>query len=124
MSVWKLFQDGITISLYGQVDLGPPLPTGLEGDGIVSWHRNDLSIIVDECYVDPTFAPSSAAYALYGWVLSPPFVAEAGVPTAATTLPDPRAAAPAPTLPDTPPHVRAARAIALRAVVRHAAARA
>jgi hypothetical protein len=73
------------------------------------WRRG--SSVVDECYIDPTFVPSAAAHALYGWALTRQYTADAGVPVVATTLPDPRAQT-APTLPDTPPHVRAARAIA------------
>ena len=79
------------------------------------WARG--SGVVDRCYIDPTFLPSPAAYALFGWALMRHFSAEAGTVVRTTTLPDPRLAAPAPgpTLPESPAHVRAARAIALRA---------
>ena len=64
--------------------------------------------------IDPTFMPSPAAYALYGWALKRQFMADAGVVEAATTLPDPReeSACTAPTQRDTPPHRIVARAIA------------
>jgi hypothetical protein len=79
------------------------------------WARG--SGVVDRCYIDPTFAPSPAAYALFGWALMRHFSADAGTIVRATTLPDPRLTAPAPgpTLPESPAHVRAARAIARRA---------
>ena len=76
------------------------------------WARG--SGVVDRCYIDPTFAPCAAAYALYGWALQRRFSADSGTIVRAQTLPDPRLAAPAPgpTLPKSPAHVRAARAIA------------
>ena len=76
------------------------------------WARG--SGVVDRCYIDPTFAPCAAAYALYGWALQRRFSADSGTIVRAQTLPDPRLAAPAPgpTLPESPAHVRAARAIA------------
>ena len=81
------------------------------------WKRG--SVVVDALYVDPTFQPSAAALALYGWALSHQYTADAGTVVATTTLPDPRAPAapqpPAPTAADTPPHVRVARSIAMRA---------
>ena len=36
------------------------------------WARG--SSVVDRCYIDPTFMPSPAAYALYGWALSRQFL--------------------------------------------------
>jgi len=82
------------------------------------WARG--SGVVDRCYIDPTFAPSPAAYALFGWALMRHFSADAGTIVRAMMLPDPRLTAPAPgpTLPESPAHVRAARAIALRACAR------
>ena len=79
------------------------------------WARG--SSVVDRCYIDPTFAACPAAYALYGWALSGLYGADAGTVVRATTLPDPRLTAPAPgqTLPESPAHVRAARAIRQRA---------
>ena len=79
---------------------------------ICGWARG--SNVVDRHYIDPTFLPSAAAYALYGWALARQWLTDAPVPVARTTLPDPRVAPPAPAPPtqaDTPPHVRAARAI-------------
>eukprot|EP00900_Chrysochromulina_parva_P016827 jgi/Chrpa1/25145/Chrysochromulina_OHIO_Genome00025012-RA len=58
------------------------------------WARG--SGVVDRCYIDPTFAPSPAAYALFGWALMRHFSADAGTIVRATTLPDPRLTAPAP----------------------------
>ena len=49
------------------------------------------SATVDKHYIDPTFLPSPAAFALYGWALTRQFAAEAAVVVPATTLPDPRA---------------------------------
>ena len=79
------------------------------------WARG--SGVVDRCYIDPTFAACPAAYALYGWALTNRYSADAGTVVRATTLPDPRLSAPAPgpTLPESPAHVRAARAIRQRA---------
>ena len=76
------------------------------------WTRG--SQVVDRHYIDPTFMPSPAAYALYGWALKRQFMADAGVVAATTTLPDPReeSACTAPTQRDTPPHRIVARAIA------------
>ena len=74
------------------------------------WKRG--SGIIDECYVDPTFAPSATAYELHNWALARKFTADAGTAAAATTLPDPRE--PSPTARDTPPHRVAARAILAR----------
>jgi hypothetical protein len=80
------------------------------------WARG--SSVVDRCYIDPTFVPSPAAYSLYGWALHRQFAADAGQPTVAAPLPDPRemAPAPGPTLPESPSHahVHAARAIRRR----------
>jgi len=61
--------------------------------------------VVDRCYIDPTFAPSPAAYALFGWALMRHFSADAGTIVRAMMLPDPRLTAPAPgpTLPVSPP---------------------
>lgn len=59
------------------------------------WKRG--SGVVDECYVDPTFQPSPAAYALYGWALSHQYSAGAGTAERAIPLPDPRLMMPAPT---------------------------
>ena len=80
------------------------------------WARG--SSVVDRCYIDPTFAPSAAAYALYGWALQRRFAADSGTVVRTTTLPDPRTTAPAPgpTLPESPAHVRAARGILRRAL--------
>ena len=80
------------------------------------WARG--SSVVDRCYIDPTFAPSAAAYALYGWALQRRFAADSGTVVRTTTLPDPRTTAPAPgpTLPESPAHVRAARCILRRAL--------
>ena len=80
------------------------------------WARG--SSVVDRCYIDPTFAPSAAAYALYGWALQRRFAADQGTVVRTTTLPDPRTTAPAPgpTLPESPAHVRAARGILRRAL--------
>ena len=81
------------------------------------WVRG--SSVVDAHYIDPTFQPSPAAYAFYGWALTSSYAADAGTVVHATTLPDPLGLAPAspargPTEVDTPPHVRAARRIARR----------
>jgi hypothetical protein len=67
------------------------------------WARG--SGVVDRCYIDPTFAPSPAAYALFGWALMRHFSADAGTIVRAMMLPDPRLTAPAPgpTLPESPP---------------------
>ena len=40
------------------------------------WARG--SNVVDRCYIDPTFQPSAAAFALYGWALSRQFTAARG----------------------------------------------
>ena len=78
------------------------------------WARG--SSVVDQCYIDPTFMPTPAAYALYGWALSRQYSADAGIVAAATLLPDPREPEPgAPPQRDTPPHRVAARAILARA---------
>ena len=81
------------------------------------WKRG--SVVVDALYIDPTFQPSSAVFALYGWALSHRYTADMGTVEAATTLPDPLAPAapqpPAPTAHDTSPYVRVARSIAMRA---------
>ena len=82
------------------------------------WARG--SSVVDRCYIDPTFMPSPAAYALYGWALSRQYSAGAAEVVRATCLPDPRvmqpaAVAPPPTLPDvTPAHIRLARRLGSR----------
>ena len=53
------------------------------------------SSVVDRCYIDPTFMPSPAAYALYGWALSRQYSAGAAEVVRATCLPDPRVMQPA-----------------------------
>jgi hypothetical protein len=82
------------------------------------WARG--SSVVDEAYVDPTFTPSAAAYALYGWALTRQYASESAVPFVATALPDPREP-PSPT-PAEPAHMAAARAIARIAAARTARA--
>jgi integrase len=79
------------------------------------WARG--SGVVDAHYIDPTFQPSAAAFAFYGWVLTHSYSADSGTVVRTTTLPDPHETAPSPpctgpTLRDTPPHIRAARRIA------------
>ena len=76
------------------------------------WARG--SSVVDRCYIDPTFMPSAAAYALYGWALSRQYRAGTAEVVRTVQLPDPRCMQPAaerpPTQPDvTPAHVRLAR---------------
>jgi len=81
---------------------------------IGGWARG--SSVVDRCYIDPTFTPSPAAYALYGWALQRHFTAGSGSPAVRVPLPDPRCMAPAPgpTLPDAPPHAHVHAACAIR----------
>lgn len=80
------------------------------------WTRG--SSVVDRHYVDPTFQPSPAALALYGWALTAQYRADAASPERASALDQPLAPAALarpPTQRDTPPHRVAARAIAQRA---------
>ena len=58
---------------------------------IGGWARG--STVVDKHYIDPTFAPSAAARALYGWLLTHAYSAGIGVPERGTLLPDPWLAA-------------------------------
>ena len=51
------------------------------------WARG--STVVDKHYIDPTFRPSPAAHALYGWLLASAFSASAGTVEAGEPLPDP-----------------------------------
>ena len=51
------------------------------------WARG--STVVDKHYIDPTFRPSPAAHALYGWLLASAFSADAGTVEAGVPLPDP-----------------------------------
>lgn len=61
-------------------------------------------------YNDPTFMPSPAAYALYGWVITRHYSADAGVAVTFEPLPNLRDEAPSPTQRETPPHERLAAA--------------
>ena len=72
---------------------------------IGGWARG--SSVVDRQYIDPTFQPSAAAFALYGWVLSRQYAAGAGSVEPFIPLPDPLDS---PTLPDSPAPDRARRA--------------
>lgn len=54
---------------------------------IGGWARG--STVVDKHYIDPTFRPSPAAHALYGWLLASAFRADAGTVEVGVTLPDP-----------------------------------
>ena len=51
------------------------------------WARG--SSVVDKHYIDPTFRPSPAAHALYGWLLVSAFSADAGTVEEGVPLPDP-----------------------------------
>ena len=82
------------------------------------WVRG--SSVVDTTYIDPTFMPSPAAYALYGWALSRHYSADDGVVAAFAPLPDPRDEPPSPTLRETPPHERRAAARRFLALARAA----
>ena len=54
---------------------------------IGGWARG--STVVDKHYIDPTFSPSAAARALYGWLLEHAYDASLGVPERGEPLPDP-----------------------------------
>ena len=54
---------------------------------IGGWAR--ASTVVDKHYIDPTFPPSQAAYAMYGWLLSHEWSADAGVLQRGEVLADP-----------------------------------
>jgi hypothetical protein len=62
-------------------------------------------------YVDPTFQPSPAAFALYGWALSHQYAAGADVAEIAVPLPDPDLMRPAPTARESPSQRAAAAAL-------------
>ena len=54
---------------------------------IGGWARG--STVVDKHYIDPTFAPSAATRALYGWLLEHAYDASLRVPERGEPLPDP-----------------------------------
>ena len=51
------------------------------------WARG--STVVDKHYIDPTFRPTPAAHALYGWLLSSSYSAGPGTVEVGVPLPDP-----------------------------------
>ena len=54
---------------------------------VCGWAKG--SDVPEKHYVDPTFPPTPACYALYGWLLRRTFTVDAGVYERARVLPDP-----------------------------------
>ena len=80
-----------------------PLPKGADENTTCVSYCASVFILAAVC-IDPTFMPSPAAYALYGWAITRHYSADAGVAVTFEPLPDLRDEAPSPTQRETSPH--------------------